>query len=98
MGFASVSLEEPQNGSIYNGHFARNSRLLAFRNFCPMKPQNYEQRLQEIRKERSAETKQVERLSAILVKKASAAKVKNLFEKVARSVRSVPPSEKLIEP
>jgi hypothetical protein len=34
-----------------------------------LKPQHYEQRLQEIRKEPKAETKQVERLSAILVKK-----------------------------
>jgi hypothetical protein len=31
--------------------------------------QHYEQRLQEIRKERKAESKQVERLSAILMKR-----------------------------
>jgi hypothetical protein len=33
-----------------------------------LEPQRYEQRLQETRWERKAETKQVERLSAILVK------------------------------
>jgi hypothetical protein len=32
-------------------------------------PQGYEQKLQEIRKERMAEAKQAERLSAILAKK-----------------------------
>ena len=40
--------------------------------------QHYEQTLQEVRKERETETKQVERLSAILVKKASSAKSKGL--------------------
>ncbi len=45
--------------------------------------QHYEQRLQEIRKERRAETKQVERLSSILVKKASSAEVKKLPRRVA---------------
>jgi hypothetical protein len=44
---------------------------------------HYEQRLQEIRKERNAETKQVERLSALLVKKASSAKAKGLTDRVA---------------
>jgi hypothetical protein len=46
-------------------------------------PQNYEQRLQEIRKERKAETKQVERLSAILAKKSDSAKVAGQPERVA---------------
>ncbi len=36
--------------------------------------QHYEQKLQETRWERQAETKQVERLSAILVKKVNSAK------------------------
>jgi hypothetical protein len=36
----------------------------------------YEQRLQELRQERSAETKQAERLSAILAKKVSSATAK----------------------
>jgi hypothetical protein len=48
-----------------------------------LEPQNYEQRLQETRKEREAETKQVERLSAILVNKASFAKAKGLPDRVA---------------
>lgn len=45
--------------------------------------QHYEQRLQESRKERRAETKQVERLSAILVKKASSATAQRLPGRVA---------------
>jgi hypothetical protein len=48
-----------------------------------LEPQRYEQRLQEIRWERKAETKQVERLSAILVKKASSADAKRLPGRVA---------------
>jgi len=48
-----------------------------------LEPQNYERRPQEIRKERKAETKQVERLSAILVKKASLATAKKLPGRVA---------------
>ena len=48
-----------------------------------LEPQNYEQRLQEIRKERKAEKKQVERLSAILVKKASSAKIKGSTDRAA---------------
>jgi|HubBroStandDraft_4_1064222.scaffolds.fasta_scaffold06295_3 hypothetical protein len=39
-----------------------------------LEPQNYEQRSQQIRSERKIETKRVERLSAILSKKASSAK------------------------
>jgi hypothetical protein len=63
---------------------ARNARLPGTKEFLSMKlryrlePQNYEQRLQEIRKERNAETKQVERLSAILVKKATYVTAKRL--------------------
>jgi len=37
-----------------------------------LEPRNNEQRLQESREERIAETKRIERLSAILAKKASA--------------------------
>lgn len=37
-------------------------------------PQGYEQSLQEVRLERKAETKRVERLSAILAKKVGSAK------------------------
>jgi len=48
-----------------------------------LEPQRYEQRLQEIRWERKAETKQVERLSAILVKKTSSADAKRLPGTVA---------------
>jgi hypothetical protein len=48
-----------------------------------LEPQNYEQRLQETRLERKAETKRVERLSAVLVKKASSAKAKGVHGKVA---------------
>ena len=48
-----------------------------------LEPQRYEQRLQEIRKERKAETKQVERLSAILAKKSSSAKAAGLPERAA---------------
>jgi hypothetical protein len=43
-----------------------------------LEPQQYEQKSQEIREERKAEKKQVERLSAILAKKASSAKAKGL--------------------
>ncbi len=59
------------------------------RNFSPMKlrdrlePQSYEQRLKETRWERKAETEQVERLSAVLAKKASSAKAKGLPERAA---------------
>ena len=45
--------------------------------------QHYEQKLQESRKERKAETKQVERLSAILVKKAQSATAKRIPHRVA---------------
>ena len=45
--------------------------------------QRYERKLQEIRWERKAETKQVERLSALLVKKANSAKDKRLPGRVA---------------
>ena len=38
-----------------------------------MESQNYEQKLQQLRWERTAEMKQVERLTAILVKKATGA-------------------------
>jgi hypothetical protein len=48
-----------------------------------LEPHNYEQRLQQLRTERTAETKQVERLSAILVKKVSSATAKRLPGKVA---------------
>jgi hypothetical protein len=48
-----------------------------------LEPQNYEQRLQHLRLERAAEMKQVERLSAILVKKASSAKITGLAGRVA---------------
>jgi hypothetical protein len=41
-----------------------------------LEPRNYEQRLQRLRWERTAETKQVERLSAILVKRASSTEAK----------------------
>jgi hypothetical protein len=43
-----------------------------------LESQCYEQKLQETRTERTAETKQVERLSAILAKKASSTKAKGL--------------------
>ena len=58
-------------------------------NFSPMKlrdrlePQGYKQRLKETSWERKAETKQVERLSAVLAKKASSAKAKGLLERAA---------------
>jgi hypothetical protein len=39
-----------------------------------LEPQLYEQRLQELRRERNAETKQAERLSAILTKKVGTVK------------------------
>ncbi|MFY9683792.1 MAG: hypothetical protein WA416_17700 [Candidatus Sulfotelmatobacter sp.] len=45
--------------------------------------QHYEKTLQEIRKERSAETKQAERLSAILAKKASSGKAEKPPERAA---------------
>ncbi len=48
-----------------------------------LEPQNCEQRLQELRKERKAEKKQVERLSAVLAKKSDSAKVAGLPERVA---------------
>jgi hypothetical protein len=48
-----------------------------------LEPQNYEQRLQATRWERKGETKQAERLSAILVKKASSANIKGLTDGVA---------------
>jgi hypothetical protein len=43
----------------------------------------YEQKLQETRNEREAETKKVERLSAILAKKMDSAKAKGLPVRVA---------------
>jgi hypothetical protein len=45
--------------------------------------QRYEQGLQEIRRERKAETKQLERLTAILAKRASPAKAEIFPSKVA---------------
>jgi hypothetical protein len=48
-----------------------------------LEPQRYEQRLQEIRKERKAEMGQVERLSALLAKKVSSAKATGLRERIA---------------
>ena len=48
-----------------------------------LEPQNYEQRLQYVRWERESEEKQIERLSAILVKKASSAEPKKLPGRVA---------------
>jgi hypothetical protein len=48
-----------------------------------LEPQRYEQRLQETRWERKAETKQVERLSEILAKKASSAKAKGIPDRAA---------------
>ena len=47
-----------------------------------LRPQ-HEQRSQEIRKERRYETKQTERLSAILAKKTSSAKATQIRDKVA---------------
>ena len=48
-----------------------------------VEPHSYEERLQESRRERDAETKRAERLSAILVKKASSAKAKEFPDRVA---------------
>jgi hypothetical protein len=48
-----------------------------------LETQNYEQRLQYVRWEREAERKQVERLSAVLVKKADSANNKGLTDRVA---------------
>ena len=48
-----------------------------------LEPQRYEQRIQHARWERKAETKQVERLFAILVKKASSTMAKRLPGRVA---------------
>jgi hypothetical protein len=45
--------------------------------------QDYEQKLQETRNEREAETKRVERLSAILVQKMASAKAKGMSVRVA---------------
>jgi hypothetical protein len=46
-------------------------------------PKRYEQILQEIRYERQAETKRIERLSTILAKKVDSAKMKRLRERWA---------------
>jgi hypothetical protein len=46
-------------------------------------PQGYGQRSQEIRRERKAETKQAERLSAILAKKASSPKAERSSDSAA---------------
>jgi hypothetical protein len=46
-------------------------------------PQQYERKSQQIRDERKAETKQVERLSAILAKRASSARGKGFPDKAA---------------
>ena len=46
-------------------------------------PQRYEQTSHEIRKERQAEMKQAERLSAILAKKAISAKAAGLTDRAA---------------
>lgn len=48
-----------------------------------LEPQNYEQRLQLLRWEREAEKKQVERLSAVLVKKADSTAANRLPARVA---------------
>ena len=48
-----------------------------------LEPQRYEQRVQNVRWERKAETKQVERLSAILVKKMSSGQATALSVKAA---------------
>jgi len=48
-----------------------------------LEPRSYEERLQENRRERDAETKRAERLSAILVKKASSAKDKAFPDRAA---------------
>jgi hypothetical protein len=45
--------------------------------------QGFEQKLQETRNERQAETKRVERLSAILAKKIDSARTKGLIIRVA---------------
>jgi len=48
-----------------------------------MESQNYEQKFQQLRWERTAEMKQVERLTAILVKKATVATAQRLPGSVA---------------
>jgi hypothetical protein len=48
-----------------------------------VEPENYEQRLQQLLWEHTAETKQTERLFAILVKKASSAEAKGLPHRAA---------------
>jgi hypothetical protein len=82
---------EPENISVMGLNGLAQIRLSTLQtlHFSPMKlrdrlePQRYEQRLQETRWERKAETKQVERLSAILVKKASSAKAKGIPDRAA---------------
>ncbi len=46
-------------------------------------PRSYEERLQDSRRERDAETKRAERLSAVLAKKASSAKAKEFPDRAA---------------
>ncbi len=48
-----------------------------------LEPQRYEHRIQHLRWERKAESKQVERLSAILVKKVSSGQATDLPVKAA---------------
>jgi hypothetical protein len=48
-----------------------------------LEPQRFKQRIQHARWERNAETKQVERLSAILVKKVSSGQATGLAVKAA---------------
>jgi hypothetical protein len=48
-----------------------------------VEPQRYEQRIQHARWERKAETKQVDRLSAILLKKVGSANPERLADEAA---------------
>jgi hypothetical protein len=54
-------------------HF-RTEELLPMKLRDKWKPLSYQQSLQEVRRERRAETKQIERLSAILAKKVGSTK------------------------
>jgi CDP-glycerol glycerophosphotransferase (TagB/SpsB family) len=57
---------------VLDSAILRNSSPVKLRDRSPS--QRYEEKLQELRKERKAENKQVERLSSVLAKKASSAK------------------------
>jgi hypothetical protein len=50
---------------------------------CRLQARQYEERLKEIRNERMAEAKQIERLFAALVRKTDTLKPKELAERVA---------------